>query len=546
MIITLNDFAGCYGDKLWRLQNLYKIKDKSKKLTNLRFNRVQDLMIQDIKAQIPLRYFIVKYRQGGVSTFWLLWWLDETIFTPNTTTGILAHKWDSLEHLWNIIETAYKYMPEGIRPHVSEESAKKLYFDEVESRIFLSLSIRSTVIHNLHISEWCLCKDDEVRATLGAISPQTNVTGESTGNGVGNDGYLTYQDAKAGENEYRSRFVPWFIQEEYRLPLCDMTPESIMDNLSSEEKKLQELMRKDYCLTLAPEQVLFRRQAMKRLKGMYPQEYPETEDDAFMAAGDRYFSTRKAIVLVKEIWDYLRANKWPEQGDDYICFETPQSNDIYVAGADTAEGLGDNSVLKIINVTKRREAFVYRAKCGVNKFSLVCAMWCRRFNNAHLGIELNNTGHAVVLGVTMIHRYTNLHKEDNKTRIFEKLSDKREIKYGWRTTEKSRAFMISDLKFAIEGEEDEDENNFAPEFTIYDEWLLKEALTFINNNGKYEAEEGQHDDDIFATAIAYQMYRKYRRYNTVKLAGGNIGITIGEQSEASQEFSETKPNYHRR
>jgi hypothetical protein len=535
MIIT--DPYKTYADKLWRLQNLYKIKDKDKKLTYLRFNRVQELMLEDIKGMTPLRYLIIKYRQGGVSTFWLLWWLDETIFTPNTTTGILAHKWDSLEHLWNIIETAYKYMPEGVRPHCSEESAKKLYFDKLESRIFVSLSIRSTAIHNLHISEWCFCKDEEVLSTLGAISPQTNVTGESTGNGIGNDGYLTYMDAKAGDNEYRSRFVPWFIQKEYKLPLLEMKADKIMDNLNTEEKKLQKLMKKDYSLALAPEQVLFRRQALKRLKSLYPQEYPESEDDAFMAAGDRYFSTRKMLALIADIREYLRSKTFPEKGEDYLCFELPQLNNIYVAGADTAEGLHDKSVLKILNVTKRREAFVYRGQCGVNKFSAICAMWCRRFNNAYLGVELNNTGHAVILGLTEVQHYSNLYKEERKKRIFEKLNDKKEIKYGWRTTDQSRSFMISDLKFAIEDEEDVDENNFAPEFAIYDENLLKEGLTFINNNGKYEAETSKFDDDIFATAIAFQMYRKFRRYNSVKIAGGSIGIKIGEQSEASKEFS---------
>jgi hypothetical protein len=526
-----------YADKLWRLQNLYKIKDKNRKLTNLRFNRVQELMIRDIKDMTPVRYLIIKYRQGGVSTFWLLWWLDETIFTPNSTTGILAHKWDSLEHLWDIIETAYKYMPESVRPHCSEESAKKLYFDQVESRIFVSLSIRSTALHNLHISEWCFCKDDEVRATLGAISPGTNVTGESTGNGVGNDGYLTYMDSKSKDNEYRSRFVPWFIQEEYRLPLLGIKPASILNNLTAEEKKLKGVMQKDYKLDLDAPQVLYRRQAIRRLKSMFPQENPETEDDAFMAAGDRYFNTRKILVLISEIREYIKTHKFPEQADEYICFEIPGLRDVYVAGADTAEGLHDKSVLKIINVTRRREAFVYRGQCGVNKFSAICAMWCRKYNNAYLGVELNNTGHAVILGLTEIERYGNLYQEEAKTRIFEKLNDKREIKYGWRTTEKSRSFMISDLKFAIEGEEDEDENNFAPEFIIFDEILLKEALTFINNNGKYEAEAGKYDDDIFASAIAFQMYRKFRRYNSVKMpAGGSIGIKIGEQTEAAKEF----------
>lgn len=439
----------------------------------------------------------------------MLWWLDETIFTPNVTTGILAPKWELLHHLWGIIELAYKTFPEKL--DIRQESARAIEFAHNNSKIFISLSIRSTALHNLHISEWCFCKDEEVRATLGACSPLTNISGESTGNGVGNDGYITYQDAKTKDNEYKQRFIAWFLQEDYRLPLNEIEPHSIMNNLESDERKLQELMQKEYNLNLEPEQVLFRRQKKRQLKDLFAQEYPETDEDAFITSGTHFFNINKWLTLYKEAREWHKKELWYEKTDNYIAFEQPNRRDIFCAGADTSEGVEDYSVLKIINVTKQREAFVYRAKCGVKTFYHECDKWCRAYNNALLAVEDNNTGHAVLLGLEEDCKYNNLYKETNVTRMAIQKGQIK-VKLGWHTDTLSRTLLLTDLKYAIEDDDNIDDTNFLPEFMVFDLDLLREGLTFIKNNNKYEAEVGKNDDDIFATGIAFQMYKKIRHH----------------------------------
>ena len=197
---------------------------------------------------------------------------------------------------------------------------------------------------------------------MGAVSTSTNVSGETTGNGVGNDGYITYQDAKLGENEYKTRFVYWPFQEDYRLPLNGLDPKKIMDNLKPEEKKLQGLMKKDYGMDLEPEQVLFRRQKKSQLKTLFPQEMPEEEDDCFMTSGLHFFDLRKLMALLREAREWDKEENYYYKDDDCVCYEEPNRKDVFVAGADTSEGIDDFNVLKIINVTKRREAFVSRAR----------------------------------------------------------------------------------------------------------------------------------------------------------------------------------------
>lgn len=515
------------------MENLYKIKDKNHNVVDFKPNNAQKLILDSIQNQKPIRNIIIKSRQEGVSTFWLLYWLDETMFNNNMTTGILSHKWESLNHLWNIILFAYRNLPEDLQAPLGEESKRALYFKEIESRIFISLSIRSTGLHNLHISEWCWCNDNEVKATLGACSPSTNISGESTGNGISNDGYETYQDAKLGENEFNPLFLPWYIQDEYKLPLKDMSAKRIMNNLNNDEKRLQKIMLNDWKMELQPEQVLWRRQTIRKVKDLFPQEYPETDDDAFITSGQHFFNVRKIMALLSELKEYTKNNEFYEVTNDYICFEPVDKRDIYIAGADTSEGIHDYCVLKIKNVTKRRDAFVYRARCGIKTFYQICYKWGTYYNNALLAVELNNTGHAVVEGLQTVCRYRNLYYTTNETRLIRKQGDKLKIKFGWETTKITRTLMINDLKYFIEEDEQIDVDNFKPEITIYDENFLKEALTFINNSGKYEAEEGKFDDSVIAEAICMQMYKKVKPFSIID-SKSKTGIIIGEERESSR------------
>lgn len=522
------------SNKLWRVQNLYKIRDKNRNLVPMRLKPVQWEIYKKIKDQTPIRYFNVKYRQGGVSTFFLLWWLDDTIFHENTTTGILSHKKESLNYLMEIIRTAHRYMPDSLRPRVGDDSKSSLSFPDCGSKMMVSLSIRSTAVHNLHVSEWCLARDEEVQASIGAAGPKANITGESTGNGVGNYGYEVYQDAKAGENGYIGHFVPWFIQPEYVMPLNGIDPKTIMGQLRPTEKKLQGIMTKDYGLDLTADQVLWRRWADKTYGGLRGQEFPETDEEAFRTSGTKFFDYNKIHRLMMHAKECLRERPIfaEHENGDWIQFYPPIKGHVYAAGADPAEGGGDNSVLKIIDVTDRREVFVFRARCGVDTFYRVCDEWGRKYNKALMAIERNNHGHAVLLGLDEGCQYPNLYKEVSLPAGGGVVGDKfPKEKLGWITTKESRAMVLDFLKFAMEGDSQDDEDHFVPEIEFLDVQLMKEALTFEQVDGKFQAVAGEVDDDVLASAIAFQMYARLKRL-TIKSEGLTDRFQVGGQREA--------------
>jgi len=154
----------------------------------------------------------------------------------------------------------------------------------------------------------------------------------------------------------------------------------------------------------------------------------------------------------------------------------------------------------------------------VKKFYDVCDLWCRLYNNSLLGVERNNHGHAVLLGLQEDKHYPNLFDESmfgKTTRL--KIDEFPKIKLGWNTNEQNRNVMLDHIKMAVEGDPDDGVDVFEPMFTIHDKNFLSEALTFKQIGGKFQAVSGKFDDDVIASSIAYQMFQivlKNRRENS--------------------------------
>ena len=497
---------------MWRLSNLYKIRTKDKGIIFFKPNPLQNKIITDIVGMSPVRHFTLKSRQVGLSTFWILYWLDDCLFNDARVTGILAHKAESIQYLSSIVRIAL----DGLHPvQIVEDNKTRITFNN-NSSILFSLEVRSIALHNLHISEWCLCENERIWATVAATSKWTNITGESTGNGIGNDGYLTYIDAKADKNGYKSRFIPWFDHEEYRMPLNGHLP--------YRPDKRERLFKLDQ------EQIHFRQQMMRKLKNAFFVEYPETEEDAFAQSGANFFDNRKIIMLAKEAGNYNEDNTPIEETDLYIRWEEKQHKHIYCLGADVAEGLdGDYSAFKIMCVTCRQEVMRYHGHVGLDTFYKEIDKWARYYHMCLVGVERNNHGHAILLGLDDVLHYPNIYADNEPaTRMIRKGSSEVVKRLGWITTANTKPLLCDQFKLAIEGDSEEDENTFQPDFMVRDVRLLDECLTFQRDGVKLGAIAGKHDDLVIASAICYQMYLRCKK---VINRGGLQVILIGDQRE---------------
>lgn len=475
------------SDRQWRLDNLYAIVDKNSTRVPFQRNNIQRRLSQ-VKS---LRKMVLKSRQVGISTNELIDCADFTFFNENKTTCILAHEQDGIEKLFRIVRHAYETLPElpgfKLKPDLDRGGGSKyeLYFPEINSRIYCDLESRGDTIHKLHVSEVAFIKDiSRLKATLECVPFNTGmVTLETTANGMNQ-----FYDEWMNENSnYSKCFYPWFFHEEYRITNHELKSK----DLTKDEKKFIHEAKALYQVNITLDQIAFRRFKQSDLKNFFKQEYPENDVTCFLTSGNAPMN----LEIIKPLYD--NAPEPIEEIDGIKIYEKAQSSELYVVGADTAEGIeGDNSVGHVFKVSNRQQVASFASNTHKpSEFGAVLVQMANMYNTKKipplLGVERNNHGHAVLLHLDEVARYPNLfrHRKENKK------SEVDDVKLGWTTDKVTRPIMIDALIESVEN----------GTTILVDKRTLGECLTLVNNNGKIEADDSKHDDRIVAAAIAVQM-----------------------------------------
>ncbi len=470
------------ADWRWRLNNLYKIVNKKGQLITFKENGIQRL----INDSTSLRKRILKYRQGGVSTNEILKACDAVFFHKNMTACLLAHQNDGLELLFNMARGAYKFMPDELKPRLDRGGGSKyeMFFPDLNSRIYADLEVRGGTINRLHISEAAFADKDRIKATKEAVPIETGiVTEETTPNGMGNHFYRGWVDK---DDTYEKMFFPWYVDNQYQLD------PSIVTELKDDEPDFIKKAKRLYNVDINKGQLAFRRFKQRELKELFQQEYPEDDITCFLASGNAPFDLN---LIQKMINDAP-----PPISDDGTLqvFKTYEANGVYVMGCDTAEGVRkDFSVSVIIECRKMEVVAVYRSnKVKPGDFAKQIRDLGQLYQRGGsvwplVAVERNNHGHAVLLALDQILCYPNLYRDDKDDGL------------GWKTNMVSRPIMIDTFIEAIEEKQ----------LALNSATILYECLTLVDNGGKIEAEEGEHDDGIVASAIALQMAIKHGRFD---------------------------------
>ena len=483
-----NSILSNFADWRWRLNHLYKIVDKSANKITFQENYIQKV-INDNPAP---RKVVLKSRQFGVSTNFELILFDKTMWGRNQNNCILAHEQDSIKKLFRIINRAYDFLDERIKPFTERGKGSKyeIYFPKTNSRIYCDMESRSDTIHNLHVSEMAFMKDPQkVMATIEAVPLDGQVFIETTPNGMGNTFYDFWQDT-----QYEKLFFPWFTYPDYRIKAKDQI-EYTEDEIDLIRKA------KKYGVQIHPDQITWRRFKIKDLKAMFYQEYPEDDQSCFLTTGNTVLDMDQVQKMFDERRPVLK------QENEIKIFEPHYKSRTYVCGADTSEGVKkDSSVAHVFCVETLEQVATFRSKKikpldFAHKLKEICEMYqAGRTMMPLLAVERNNHGHAVLQELGNEHiNYPNLFKHDDG-------------RAGWNTTRLTRPIMVNAF---IDGVD-------SAKVKLNDEDTLKECRTLINNSGTIEAAPGKHDDCIVAASIALQLCARSQKLNVYKDIGSKI------------------------
>lgn len=176
-------------------------------------------------------------------------------------------------------------------------------------------------------------------------------------------------------------------------------------------------------------------------------------------------------------------------------FAEPGKGMPYVIGGDTAEGGEDYCTGSVRDNVTWQQVASYRERTDTDLFAK--QMYClgRYYHDALIGIETNFDLHPV----KELERLG--YPKQYMRETIDEISRVRQHKHGFRTTKLTRATIIS--KHVALAREHID--------TFMEPRLLEEMLTFVRNEqGRPEAQEGQHDDLILADAIALEIRTQQR------------------------------------
>ena len=460
---------------------------------------------------------------------------DDMMMRENVRAGILSYQNESSDHLFRMFRTFYKFFPLelellGYKPKLPKGEGSRSGFEFTDTLSSVSLFTArnadagaSMTFSTVHVSEAARFRHAE-ETMVSFLSALSEVPGsmnvlESTAGGHGDYFHRRWVEAKkfgGRDGSYHPLFIGWNRMDDARMEFI---------NEDYKFKFLQDMNREDTALMMAhnltAEQMNWRAHTLRsKCAGsidMFHQQFPISPEEAFLSSGVNRFN----VAMIEKIQEENKlTNIVPEEYDIDIkqnliekkrwgllkVWEEPQEDGDYVIGVDCAEGIE-------VNEAKRERDYnaVYVAKRGLgeDKHKIVARMVCKWeagfvaqavkliaewYNEAFVVPERNNPGISFVFELTRNLEYYNVYcnvKVDTTTQKEEKI-------YGFRTTggqnNGTRDLLIANFAMGIEKEE----------YDIPCELLLDEMMTFIRDrNGKFQAQDGCHDDTVFAGALAF-------------------------------------------
>lgn len=179
--------------------------------------------------------------------------------------------------------------------------------------------------------------------------------------------------------------------------------------------------------------------------------------------------------------------------DGFLVYEQPIEEHTYIVAVDPNKGGDDAFSVQVIDVTSLPFKQVASANLYVDYFRMpkYLEKIGKLYNYGYIIIENNiGSGQSVADQLSMM-GYPNLYKDKGKKF------------YGFNNNQKTRKNILSLMNLFIE----------TKNLEIFDLETINQFHVFIKKNGKYQADNGQHDDLILALAIAFAPFQNFKNFS---------------------------------
>lgn len=460
-----SEYMRCAVDPVYFFKTYCVIQDIGKGKINFNLYPYQERVLMDL---LKHKYnIILKSRQLGISTLCSAYALWLMLFNDDTFVLVVAMDRNTARQMVTKVKIMHEHLPIWLKfdsKKMEENNKLSLRFpngSQIEAISSDPDAARGRAASLLIIDEAAFIESAEELWT-GAYPTLSKSGGRaiilSSPNGVGGFFYNMWQkaDPSLGEeyNLFNRIFLPWNVHPE------------------RDEKWLAE-----------QEKTLGKRRSLQEIHAK------------FLGSGD-------TLIEMDKILEHEKKNKMSpveKRMNSLWIFKHCVPGKNYIVSADSARGDGtDYSAFHVIDVEECEQVAEFKGKIDVQNFANILVNIANEYNGAHLVVENNGTGNAVLQEI-FNRGYKNVyHTRSNATiyNINEELSKGLDVANrnsvpGFTTSLKTRPLVIAKLE----------EYMRLDQVIIRSERTYDELKTFVWINGKVQAQHGCNDDLCMSLAI---------------------------------------------
>jgi hypothetical protein len=502
---------------------------------------VMDEVARGLKDDIHF-FVVLKGRQLGITTISLALDLYWHFIHPGMQGTLTTDTEENREQFRSTLSMYMDGLPKQYKIPLMSHNRNQLVLQN-RSRMFYQVAgTRAkgglgrgkgiTFLHGTETSSW---GDEEGLASLLASLAETNPLRyymfESTARGF-NMFHDMWTTAKRARTQ-KAIFCGWWRNQLYTVDHKSDIYKTYWDGkLSPEEKEWTKDIRKLYNYEINSRQIAWWRWKLHEgLKddGLMYQEFPPTEDYAFVMTGTSFFSTARCTDSMKEAkrtpfvsYRFSMGANFQDtsliQSNERLAtlkiWEEPVANAYYVIGADPAYGSSDWADRFCIQVFRcyadgmDQVAEFASAELNTYQFAWIVCYLAGAYGNSLLNLEVNGPGQAVINEMRNLKRQANTlptaearHLQDvlgNMQHYLWRRNDSFGISnsIGWVTTHSSKERMLNYLKDYFE----------RGMLKVYSEECIDEMKGIVRDNGTIAAAGRSKDDRVIACALAAAAY----------------------------------------
>jgi hypothetical protein len=448
------EYKKCTEDQEYFIKKYCKIVHVDKGLVNFELWPFQEEMINTFEAN---RFTICKMpRQVGKTTTVAAYILHKVLFVDNYKISILANKDLQAREILSRIKMMFEYLPNWMQQGVKRWNEGDIELEngsKILATATSSSAVRGGTYNLIYLDEFAFVPNNIQESFFASVYPtissgeSTKVLITSTPNGM-NLFYKLWVDSENNKNRYKRVDVHWSLipgrSEEWR--------EETIANTSERQ---------------------------------FRQEF-ECE----------FLGSSNTLIDAKKLAQLAYVDPIGRSGDIDI-FENPIPNHVYLTVVDTARGVGgDYSAFVVFDITQIPYRIV--AKYKNNEISSliypnIIYSVSGHYNKAYILVETNDVGQQVADILHYDLEYDSVIFTKTKGRAGQKINTDIGFKLsmGVRTTTQVKRIGCANFKSLVESDK----------LIVTDYDLIYEMFRFIENNGKYQAEEGEHDDLVMCCVL---------------------------------------------